>query len=164
MIPTDRYNQIIDVLPILCVDVVIRNRQGEVLLIKRANEPRKGEWWVIGGRLLKGETLEQAVIRKVREETALEVETVRPIGYYEAVAQENPFGLDSPLHAVSVVFSTVVDDHQPISLDDQSSDWGFFQELPAEFHINTFGDGQSPGAQPGAAGVVQPGQPGVKLL
>lgn len=142
MIPTDRYNQIIDVLPILCVDVVISNRDGEYLLIKRDNEPRKGEWWVIGGRLLKGETLEQAVIRKVREETALTVDAVQPIGYYEAVSQENPFGLASPLHAVSVVFSTVVDNHQQIRLDDQSSDWKFSKELPADFRINTFGAGQ----------------------
>jgi ADP-ribose pyrophosphatase YjhB (NUDIX family) len=85
--------------------------------------------------------MEQAVIRKVREETGLTVETVQPLGYYEAVSQENPFGLASPLHAVSVVFSTVVDDPQQIRLDDQSSDWKFFKELPADFHINRFGDG-----------------------
>ena len=142
MIPTDRYNQIIDVLPILCVDVVISNRDGEYLLIKRDNEPRKGEWWVIGGRLLKGETLEQAVIRKVREETALTVDAVQPIGYYEAVSQENPFGLASPLHAVSVVFSTVVDNHQQIRLDDQSSDWKFSKELPSEVKVELVRDDQ----------------------
>ena len=82
------------------------------------------------------------MIRQVREETGLTVESVQPIGYYEAISQENPFGLASPLHAVSVVFSTVVDDRQEIRLDDQSSDWEFFTELPADFHINTFGDGR----------------------
>jgi colanic acid biosynthesis protein WcaH len=140
MIPTEQYNQIIEVLPILCVDVVITNTRGEYLLIKRANEPRKGQWWVIGGRLLKGETLEQAVLRKVWEETSLKVETVHPLGYYEAVSQENPFGLAPRLHAVSVVFSAVVGDHQQIRLDDQSMDWKYFKELPADFRIKPFGE------------------------
>jgi colanic acid biosynthesis protein WcaH len=142
MIPAEQYKQIIEVLPILCVDVVITNLRGEYLLIKRANEPRKGQWWVIGGRLLKGESLEEAVVRKVREETSLSVEAVHPIGYYEAVSQENPFGLAPRLHAVSVVFSTVVDDRQPIRLDDQSVDWKYSKELPADFRIKSFGEPQ----------------------
>ena len=143
MIPAEQYKQIIEVLPILCVDVVITNTRGEYLLIKRANEPKKGQWWVIGGRLLKGETLEEAVVRKVREETSLNVETVHPIGYYEAVSQENPFGLAPRLHAVSVVFSTVVDDRQQIILDDQSVDWKYSKELPADFHIKSFESGDT---------------------
>ncbi len=142
MIPAEQYKQIIEVLPILCVDIVIKNTRGEYLLIKRANEPRKGQWWVIGGRLLKGETLEEAVVRKVWEETSLNVEAVHPIGYYEAVSQENPFGLAPRLHAVSVVFSTVVDDGQQIRLDEQSIDWKYARELPADFHIKSFGEPQ----------------------
>jgi len=55
-IKTETYNQIIEVLPILCVDVIIQNKDGEYLLIKRANEPKVGCWWVIGGRVHKGET------------------------------------------------------------------------------------------------------------
>jgi len=142
MIPTEQYNQIIEVLPILCVDVVITNTGGEYLLIKRANQPRKGQWWVIGGRLLKGETLEEAVVRKVLEETSLRVEAVSPIGYYEALSQENPFGLAPCLHAVSVVFSAVVDGGQPIRLDDQSLDWRYAKELPAEFRFKPFDQNQ----------------------
>ena len=141
MIPCEQYQQIIEVLPILCVDVVVKNTLGECLLIKRANEPRKGEWWVIGGRLLKGETLEEAVVRKVREETSLDVEAGHPVGYYEAVSQENPFGLVPRLHAVSVVFSTVVDDGQQIKLDDQSLDWQYSKELPADFRVKSFESG-----------------------
>jgi colanic acid biosynthesis protein WcaH len=143
VIPAEQYQQIIEVLPILCVDVVVKNPRGEYLLIKRANEPRRGQWWVIGGRLLKGETLEEAVVRKVREETSLEVEAPHPIGYYEAVSQENPFGLAPRLHAVSVVFSTVIDDGQHIRLDDQSLDWKYSNELPAEFCFKPFGDGHA---------------------
>lgn len=142
IIPAEHYKQIIEVLPILCVDVIVRNTCDEYLLIKRANEPRKGEWWVIGGRLLKGETLEQAVVRKVWEETRLKVEAGQPIGYYEDASQVNPFGLAEPLHAVSVVFSTIVADNQPVKLDDQSLDWKYAKELPADFRIKSLDNGQ----------------------
>ena len=138
LIPAEQYTQIIEVLPILCVDVIVQNSRGEYLLIKRANEPRKDQWWVIGGRVLKGETLEEAALRKVSEETALQVETMQPIGYYEAVAQANPFGLPSQYHAISVVFLTVVNDFKPVSLDSQSVEWKAANELPFDFRIKLF--------------------------
>jgi colanic acid biosynthesis protein WcaH len=140
MIPTEQYTQIIEVLPILCVDVVIMNSNGEYLLVKRANEPLEGHWWVIGGRVYKGETMEQAAIRKVKEEVGLDVRSLRLIGYYEEVFRENPFGLTSGLHTVSVVFATMVDGYQPVKLDSQSTDWKYSPELPDDFCIRSFDD------------------------
>ena len=137
-IPADEYARIIEVLPILCVDVVVQNSRSEYLLVKRANEPLKDQWWVIGGRVLKGETLDQAAIRKVREEVGLKVGSVKPIGYYDDTLETNPFGLSTPLHSVSVVFSASVDDHQQINLDGQSTDWKYSDELPDDFRIKTF--------------------------
>jgi hypothetical protein len=64
---------------------------------------------------------------------------VHPIGYYEAVSQENPFGLAPRLHAVSVVFATIIDDRQPIRLDDQSLEWKYSKELPPDFRVKAFG-------------------------
>ncbi|MCK4791163.1 MAG: NUDIX domain-containing protein [Desulfobacteraceae bacterium] len=142
IIPIEQYERIIDVLPILCVDIVVKNSTGEYLLIKRANEPLKGNWWVIGGRVLKGETLKQAAVRKVKEETFLDVDAVFPIGYYEDTVEANPFGLASRLHSVSVVFSASVDDHQQIKLDYQSTDWKYSKVLPANFHIKSFDGNQ----------------------
>ena len=49
-----------------------------VLLIKRANEPSKGEWSLPGGVVEVGESLEAALAREVREETCLDV-TVGPV-------------------------------------------------------------------------------------
>jgi ADP-ribose pyrophosphatase YjhB (NUDIX family) len=47
--------------------------EGKVLLIKRGKEPLRGRWLVPGGTVELGETLEEAVVREVREETGLEV-------------------------------------------------------------------------------------------
>ena len=138
MIPANKYKHIIEVLPILCVDIVIKNEHGEYLLVKRANEPLKGHWWVIGGRVHKGETMEQAAIRKAKEEASLDVHGLGLIGYYEEIFSENPFGLNCGLHTVSIVFSTVVDKNQQVKLDYQSTDWKYSKRLPADFHINSF--------------------------
>lgn len=51
--------------------VVVQN--GRALIVKRAHEPRKGEWSLPGGTVELGETLIEAVTREIREETGLEV-------------------------------------------------------------------------------------------
>jgi 8-oxo-dGTP diphosphatase len=50
--------------------VVINNRQ--VLLVRRANEPNRGQWSIPGGTVELDETLAQAAIREVREECGVE--------------------------------------------------------------------------------------------
>jgi 8-oxo-dGTP diphosphatase len=52
--------------------VVVENDR--VLLVRRANEPLKGEWSLPGGAVEVGETLRDAVTREVLEETGLEVD------------------------------------------------------------------------------------------
>ena len=47
---------------------------GKILLEKRGNDPGKGKWSIPGGLVDLGETVEQTVIREVKEETGLEVE------------------------------------------------------------------------------------------
>ena len=44
-----------------------------ILLEKRKNSPSKGKWSVPGGLVDLGETVEEAVIREVKEETGLDV-------------------------------------------------------------------------------------------
>lgn len=61
--------------PIVGVGAVIVDGD-RVLLVRRGQEPLKGEWSLPGGVLELGETLEQGVCREVLEETGLGVEVV----------------------------------------------------------------------------------------
>ena len=103
MIQSELYRDILEVLPILCIDLVIQNEDGEYLLIKRKNEPLKGEWWVIGGRVVKGETLEECARRKISEELSINIGSLECIGYYEDQFDKCPFEIKSNLHTLAVV-------------------------------------------------------------
>jgi 8-oxo-dGTP diphosphatase len=58
--------------PVVGVGAVVV-RDGRALIIKRAHEPRKGEWSLPGGHLDLGESLIDAVRREIKEETGLEI-------------------------------------------------------------------------------------------
>jgi ADP-ribose pyrophosphatase YjhB (NUDIX family) len=73
--------------PFLAVSAAIF-RDGRVLIVRRATPPAHGLYTLPGGGVEIGETLEQAVIREVREETALDIEPVALAGYRQMIARD----------------------------------------------------------------------------
>jgi len=74
--------------PILAVSAaIVRDRK--VLIVRRARPPARGLYTLPGGGVEVGETLVEAVVREVREETALVVEPVALAGYREAIARDD---------------------------------------------------------------------------
>jgi 8-oxo-dGTP diphosphatase len=120
-IPNDLYEQILRVMPIVCVDLVIINPQQQILLVKRQNPPLQYQWWVPGGRVLHGELRKDAAKRKLWEECSLETDKFLEIGTYDLIL-ETPFGYDS--HGVSTFYKIYVDNPQ-VKLDIQSSDFAW---------------------------------------
>ena len=73
--------------PLLGVGAVIVDN-GRILLARRTNPPMQGEWSIPGGLVESGETIKEAVIREVREETGLEIEPVQLVEVFERVLRD----------------------------------------------------------------------------
>jgi colanic acid biosynthesis protein WcaH len=101
MIPQPLYNQIIANVPIACVDVAIIAR-GCVLLVKRTDPPARGQWWLPGGRVLKGEMMREAALRKAREEAGIECNAGPIIYTAETIFPDGPG--DIPIHSINSCF------------------------------------------------------------
>jgi len=73
--------------PFLAVSAAIV-RDGRVLIVRRAQPPLAGMWTLPGGVVEAGETLHEAVIREVREETGLAVAPLALAGHREVVIRD----------------------------------------------------------------------------
>ena len=65
---------------IIAVGAVVLEPGGRVLLIRRGRPPAAGQWTLPGGRVQSFESLEAAVEREVREETAVAARVVSALG------------------------------------------------------------------------------------
>jgi 8-oxo-dGTP diphosphatase len=71
--------------PIVAVGAVVWRGPEQLLLVRRGQSPRSGEWSIPGGRVEIGETLHEALIRELREETGLSVSIDRLIDVVDFV-------------------------------------------------------------------------------
>jgi colanic acid biosynthesis protein WcaH len=123
-IPQPEYNLILELVPIVCVDVAI-NCAGKILLVKRRDEPAMGEWWLPGGRLYKREGLETCAFRKAMEEVGLECRIGQMIHY----ASTN-FG---SIHSVNFVYLLYTKQND-VKLDDTCLDYKWVSQLDGNYH------------------------------
>lgn len=62
--------------------------EGRVLLIKRGKEPLRGRWVVPGGTLELGESLEEALVREMDEETAVRVKPLEVLTVFDRIEKD----------------------------------------------------------------------------
>jgi len=73
--------------PFLAVSAAIV-RDGHVLVVRRARPPANGLFSLPGGVVEAGETLHEAVVREVREETSIAIEPVALAGFRETITHD----------------------------------------------------------------------------
>jgi ADP-ribose pyrophosphatase len=73
--------------PIVAVGAVVI-KDSQVLLVRRANDPNRGQWSIPGGIVDLGETLAQAAIREVREECRVEIEPGDVLTTYDLIRRD----------------------------------------------------------------------------
>lgn len=66
--------------------------RGRVLLVRRRNPPRAGEWSLPGGKQMAGETARQAALRELAEETGLKAVILGLVDVVDATFPDAPGG------------------------------------------------------------------------
>ncbi|ESQ73744.1 DNA mismatch repair protein MutT [Asticcacaulis sp. AC402] len=67
---------------------VVCRRGDEVLLIRRGQPPRQGEWSIPGGKVRPGENLFDAALRELYEETGVRATITHLVEVYEIIDSE----------------------------------------------------------------------------
>jgi 8-oxo-dGTP diphosphatase len=88
--------------PVLAVSAAIF-RDGKILVVRRARMPALNLYTLPGGLVETGETLNEAVVREVREETALEIEPLALAGHREIIKRDSQGKVES--HFVILCFA-----------------------------------------------------------
>ena len=115
--------------PAVTVDIIIlRNpcESPEILLIQRLNHPFQNHWAIPGGFVDMDETLEQAAIRELEEETGLSEIILNQFKTYSAVNRD-PRG-----RTISVVFMGLAQMESKIMAGDDAKNacWYKINDLP----------------------------------
>jgi len=133
-IADDSFAAFLDAMPQVSVEIVLEH-DGSVLLVKRTNEPAKGEWFWPGTRLYKGETFERAVRRLGREELDIDVAIGSQIGVYNHFWETANLPDVESTHTVNVVYHVhAVDGISELVLDDQHDEFRFVDRVEPTFH------------------------------
>jgi 8-oxo-dGTP diphosphatase len=96
--------------PEVCVGAIAADDE-RILLVQRGQRPGRGRWSVPGGRVEHGETLAEAVVRELAEETGLLGVCDELVGWVERIGDG--------YHYVILDFAvTILDDRPPVAGDD----------------------------------------------
>ena len=128
--------------PMLTADCMVTNSKGEILLVRRGNDPFKGCWALPGGFMEMDETIEHCAVRELEEETGLRVseKDIRLIGVYSAP------GRDPRGRTVTAAYSVRVGNETAMAGDDAAEvRWWPLNALPplAFDHAQIVSDGVS---------------------
>lgn len=116
------------------VGAVIINDSNEILLLLRSKEPEVGRWTIPGGTVEFFETVENAIIREVKEEIDITVKIVDLLGVTNHIVH------NEGLHWVSPAFLVNIEAGTPKNMEpDKHSEMRWFpiSDLPENVTITT---------------------------
>tara|TARA_R110000850_G_scaffold161802_1_gene286408 strand:- start:4270 stop:4758 length:489 start_codon:yes stop_codon:yes gene_type:complete len=138
------FSTVIQSTPLVSIDLVVINNEGQAFLGQRLNRPAKGNWFVPGGRILKNESLAQAFKRLTLEELGTEysIDQAKLQGPYDHFYNDNVFDEAFSTHYVAIAFVLKLEhslDNLPVNIQHNGYKWFAINELlqDAAVHTNT---------------------------
>jgi ADP-ribose pyrophosphatase YjhB (NUDIX family) len=131
IIPKRTYQKIQSLVPIVCVDIICIHNQ-HVLFAKRAEEPLKDKWFLPGGRLYYGETLEECAVRKAKEECGLTGLLLGSMVHFQQIQYPDR-------HNICFCYTMHSGQHN-VALDATASDytWIFYKDIGSDHIANEY--------------------------
>lgn len=142
MLKPEEFLRIVDVTPLVSIDLIVRNEHREILLGKRLNRPAQGSWFVPGGRIWKNERVEEALRRISRRELGVEIADARLLGAFNHIYDDNFLGTPGiNTHYVVLGYEAFLSSTVRLTPDDQHGEmkWWNIESLlgDPEVHENT---------------------------
>ena len=130
-LPDETYRLILRSVPLACVEAaIVDEKRKEYLLGKRTRNPGKGMWGVIGGRVFRGESLEEALQRELEREAEIKKFN------YQFVAHESLFAETSEVgeeyHVISHIYKITTDETPQIT--EENSEFKWFKRPESSWH------------------------------
>ncbi|UBF24425.1 NUDIX hydrolase [Kovacikia minuta CCNUW1] len=130
-LPTREYGMALDYLVFTCVDLAFTYRS-QILLARRTQYPRKS-WWMMGGRMVAGESPIAAAQRKASEEAGLSNLNPERFGYVGVYSTCFAFRQQEPMHhgshSVNLTYQVVLTEAEKkqMKLNQEYSDWQWIE-------------------------------------
>lgn len=145
MLSTEDFLSVVRLAPLLAIDLILTAPDGAVLVGRRRNRPARGSWFVPGGRIRKGESLDEAFRRIVTEELGDHAGILAGIsgqradatliGVYEHFYDDNFAGAEG-IGTHYVVFGYRVMAGEAVLPQQQAQHSGYRWMMPAELLAN----------------------------
>lgn len=121
----DDYDFIYSRVPRICVDLLVKNGKGEVLLTQRTIEPYLNHWHFPGGRIKFKESISDAVKRIAKGELGIELDN---IGEVKGTCEfPDEIQKEQQRHSISIVHEIVLPDDITLAAQDK---YKWVSEIP----------------------------------
>ncbi|MDP2562093.1 GDP-mannose mannosyl hydrolase [Psychrobium sp. 1_MG-2023] len=138
----ETFSTVIKSTPLVSIDLVVINQEGQALLGERLNRPAKNFWFVPGGRIQKDEALADAFKRLTLEELGQQfsIDEAELLGPYDHFYEDNVFGEEFRTHYVAIAYVLKLTqplDKLPMDVQHGAYQWFDIETLASSNNVHT---------------------------
>ncbi|MEB2301431.1 NUDIX domain-containing protein [Lysinibacillus xylanilyticus] len=120
--------------PKVGVGAVIQDKANKILLVLRKKAPEAGCWSLPGGKVDYMETIENAIIREIKEELGVDIEVTQLVCVTNHIIQSEDVHYVAPTFAARIT-NGEVQNREPHALEEVQ--WFSINEIPENITITT---------------------------